>query len=233
MSARRRRIKSIKQLILFKHIYDILSVASSFYVIWPIITGIRLRTKIRDKLFRLILLYLSVSLTTEIIGFSMTSYRIENTLLYDLFSVVEFGLVMLFFLNMRLFSKSEKMLIVAGTIICYCSTILSLHDRWIGWFAGTSGCMIVAASIAAFIKILERDERTNRFNLPGDGIFWLVCSIFVYFSSAFFAFLFDALEQDSGIDGKIIWTVPLILNIVFYTMINKTLWLLEPASASS
>lgn len=208
----------------FKLFYNIFAVISAFSVLIPIRTALINKKYLKGgRIFMVLLFYLILSLFTELVNTLFVLLKVQTTMVGNTFYLFEFLLITELFYYSIPDRKKIKKFIFISRIVCLLIFSLGLFSGWMGIFKGTTGCIIMILSILMFYNLLLKHEYDTELNLMENSTFLLNCSIMIYFSSTFFVFLFEPLITAPNTSARIIWTVPLLFNVIFYLMIKKTI----------
>jgi hypothetical protein len=148
----------------------------------------------------------------------------DTSMVGNIFYLLEFFLITHLFYYACEGKKKTELFILFSRISCLILFALGLYTGWMEIFKGATGCIIMILSILLFYQLLIHHESDTDLELPENSTFLLNSAILIYFSSTFFVFLFESLIQSYDTFARIIWTVPLLFNLIFYLMINKTIW---------
>ena len=214
----------------YKIIYEILAHISSTSVLIPLFISI-LNFKTFNNTLKVLFFYLCISCLTELISFIMAHQKTNNTIVFLIFTVIEYGsFITLYFFEIR--TKAFKMFYFFMLFLF--SGIFTLNLFYFGGidridtFSSTAESIILLfTSIYYFYYILNNLQipKLNRFYF-----FWINSAILIYFSMSLCLFLFSAyiLQSDQSI-LRPLWIIHNISNICFNLLIAKGIWVKKQA----
>lgn len=206
-------------------IYNSISYVSAASVLIPFFVCI-LNFKTLNASLRVLFLYVLISIGFEAIGLILSKNKIHNYLFQHLFTILECTLIVRIYL-FQFETKLHKTLIYSifsgflllSLILLFFKGGFNQGDNVISTF---ESCFIIVLSCAYLLKTLKEItlSKSNNFYF-----FWLNAGFLLYFSTAFFLFLFDAyLEKLDLPTFYLIYSLHLISNIVYNSLLAIGVW---------
>jgi hypothetical protein len=203
-------------------IFPILNHASSLSILLPLCFCL-LKLKTLNKELRVLFIYLIASAVTDLLGFIFISKNIKTYLLYDIFALVECSLLTLIF-----YKKFERRLTRITVLILYFIFLIlflkvfpksvSAENIYLTYEAGLLIFFSVGYIIKVMIEMNVERMKEKYFN-------WITVGILIYFSAAFFPFLFKLYIVMRGLETyNDVYSFHWIGNIALNTFIAIGLW---------
>ncbi|HET6991513.1 MAG TPA: hypothetical protein VFJ43_09330 [Bacteroidia bacterium] len=204
--------------------YLLLANISACFVVIPLCIGFARRSyfKIGEKV---LLLLMVISTLVEITSFFIRDRHANNLYVYDIYTVFEFVLLSVFFINVieeRRLIFSIKILIAFFFGIAALNFFLNGYTSMDNFSTATESILFILYSTAFFYLLLRNPVSVNVLATP---LFWLNTAILIYFSGSLFLFIFsNYLELHSPKIYFELWGIHSILNILFYSLISIGFW---------
>jgi hypothetical protein len=209
-------------------LYRIFAIVASFSVLVPLWYAVKRINEIKqNRTFLILFIYLISSLLAELASLLLILTKSHSDIVFDYFSLIELVLIIGIFMFSGLFSKTEQRFSMLGLLICIAMFGLARSAGWIGYFTGAGRCLIISLNIYAFYKLVTSREDGNYAQVKQDPFFSLNSAIFIYFSSTFLIFLLKNF-MTTELSSKVIWTLFLCFNIVFYLLVTRAICKLTP-----
>lgn len=208
----------------FEIFYKLFAYISAFSVIVPLYIAIYKFSQLKKiQVHRYLLIYLTLSLVTELVHILFNKLELDSTQVSNLFSLAEYFLITQIFIVSGLLNKLYIGLVNFSRVIILCAYVYGLLTDWNGIFSGASACFIVLLCIRSYFSLLVQRESESDLRLGNDSIFLIISGILIYFSSTFFLFLFDNTTQMNNPAAKSLWLILLLFNIIFYIFLSRAL----------
>jgi len=201
-----------------KH-YNAIAYTSAFSVILPITISLY-RVTAGNKVNKVLLVYLFLSLFVEMINFIFLSMGKSNIIVVEIFKLLELSIITYMFSLFNLKSRRSRFFTI---IMLFVGLLLFLIDLKIGTtilFNGFAHCAILSLTFFAFYKML-----LDEYNIADFHFFWISCGILFYFSISFFLFLlYDFTKSLSVPLAKNLWLINLATNMLYYLFLSIGIW---------
>ncbi len=206
-------------------IAGIASYASIYSVLIPAIFAIILIKRL-DKVQRLIAILVLITFIGEFGNYALTFFEIRNLPAFHLFTVLQFGAIVLIQSKgiQRFFSQKQ----LIGVIVFF--VLFAIVDAAIlnGIYSFNSYSRPLASFIVLFFALcyfyITISELTIK-RLENEPLFWLNLGVFIYFSGSLFIFLFSNYYKSSNQALFTLWGIHAIFNIFLNISYTIALWI--------
>ena len=202
-------------------LFTILSYTSAFFVSVPIIF-LFFFYRYFNKITKLLLIYLLLSLLTEIIQLIFIKCGKESIYITNIFSLLEFLLIALMY-HLALELKKIKKFVFFGLILLIVLLFLiRFQNGPMPVFNSFYISLIVLFSLYYFYRE-NRDMKIE--NLTSHYFFWINSAFLFYFGFSFFIFISDDFIVSAPRNiARVLWTFHLIVNIAYYSILSIGIW---------
>jgi hypothetical protein len=206
-------------------LYHITSNISTLSAFAPLICCI-LRLKALNTESRTLFLYIIVCALTDAICFIFVKKKIHTVIVSNLFTVIECTLLTyIYFLKFE--TKKARYIITIFYIVFLALSIIFFvlrggYNRYDNIISTFESCFFIALSFAFFYK--EMCELSIP-RLSEYYFFWLNSAFLIYFSMAFFLFLFNCYLEKCDISiVRLLYSLHLLTNIVTNILVSLGVW---------
>lgn len=187
---------------------------SAFTIIFPTIVGL-IKTRNASPAFRIIIFYFIVCLITELIASPLSLLKWNNSLIGDIFYLIEGVMLISFFY--RIYNEKEffyPAVILAIALVGY-GTYTSLVDPgpWVYNSNFRTGESLIIQAMSAYSLLrISKEEDVQLLRHP---TFWISSGFFIYFSVNMVVFLSASfLSGPNSFLFKNTWFIHSIINII-------------------
>lgn len=205
---------------------------SVFFVFLPLIIGWLKRKSLPFELLPLFYL-LNISCVIGIIGLMMAKFKLNNLLLYDIYTIIEF--IFISILYKRFFEIHSK--IKLHSLIIFLFILLTTADVF--FISGTKlfsdlstsveAIVFMLYSLIAFYVIIKNLIYKDVLKEP---FFWINVAILIYFSGNLFLLSNNLLRQGQDV-FRVIYQLHSVLNCSFFVTIALGFWKIKKANNSN
>lgn len=202
--------------------FDLLSYLSSLSSLIPLIASI-VKNKTLNSSLRVLFLYLLVSFITELIStiFAKNGNGIRNYIIQNIFTMLECGLIAGIYYQHFTSKQSKIMVTIALIFILTVALIrfglleeINKRDAVINTL---ESCFFIILAYLYFNKLMFELNITS---LGDYYFFWLNSAFLIYFSGAFFLFLFNDFLITCDLQRfYLLYSLHLIINIAYNTLL--------------
>lgn len=206
-------------------IYLTLLYLSGLSILLPISAGV-IKFKTLDNPSRVLLFYACISATTEVLSFLYSDNEKVYFTIQNSFVFLEFLLLSIVF-YLELSSKVWRSIVLVSLVLYFIySSAFYLNAKTFfvseNLLSIIESVLLICFSVYFFYKI---QVDLNVPKLKNYSFFWLNIGIMLYFSSSFILFLFnDFLTTCSKSDFEELWSLHLLANVTFNTLIAVGIW---------
>lgn len=197
---------------------------SVYSVTLPILVGIFRYYDLKD-VQKVILLLVLLSVSAEVAAKWLGDEGGIQTLVYYLFTILEFGLLTYVFAEgIKPFLKYNFFWGVAISFLFFVLTDMiwiSGISQFNSYSTAIEGLILIFFALIFFYKTLH--ELKIRF-LEREPLFWISAGVLLYFSSSLFIFLFSNYVNSSTTALFIIWGIHGIFSILLNVFYSTALW---------
>jgi hypothetical protein len=205
----------------FEAVYKILAYFAGYSVLVPIFFLVYYKNY-SNELYFLLAIYLLLCLITEAIHTILSYKRIESTFIANLFSLIEFVLILSIY--KKVFCQGKYFKIAYWSLILLLSVNFILVDLQssMSIFNGFSKFIIIMCALFYFYN---ENKELSVTHLADHSFFWFNAAFLMYFGFYFFISLFDdfILKAELSV-ARVLWTVNLINNMIFYALLTVGIW---------
>lgn len=188
---------------------------SSYTVIIPLILG-ALGIKKLDQGLRYFLSLLFLVLVTETSAFALGAYNINNLIVYNVFTGVEYAFLVLMFTHWwesvtlrRVLMGSIPVFIVTWIAANYAFEVTPQEFNTV--FLSIESVLFVILAVSTLVKEMQNGTVL----LVDNPVFWVTSGVLIYFAGNLFVFtLMDLLIQKTDIPPHSVYLIHTVLNIV-------------------
>jgi hypothetical protein len=206
-------------------VFDVITLISIFSIAIPLSCCL-IRFRSLNKELGVLFLYIIVSVATEVISFVLRTGQNSNTVIQNLFTVIECSLITyIYFLRFETSRFRAILKLGYGIFLSLVLIIFGLMRRINSpdnLVSSYEACFFIALSWLYFYKLI-RDKHILKLNQYYFA--WINSAILIYFSMAFFLFLFNKFIGTLDISlYAIVYTPHLITNISFNILLGIGVW---------
>lgn len=194
---------------------------SSLFSLLPLAAFLLLKQKLSATL-KLLLAYVLISLVAEAAGFYTSQHRIDNTLIFRIYTYVEALLVFLIF---KSFTDSA---ILKRFILLFMLLTMTLGLLFFSYSLPHEYVFVVCSLLIVFLCVSYLYKTMAEALIPSllnESRFWLVASFLIYFGTSVFLTLFEtyirSLDQQLHIT---VWSFHNGINIIYNTSLAISIW---------
>lgn len=201
--------------------YTIL-LASSILII--LVGIINFKTLKRSWPLGVLFILFIVSVTSDIAGTAMQNRGIHNLWLYNLYNLIEYSLLAIFFILLFQFKRQGQIIssivyLTILTLMIFISVSQSFTEHFNSTLMGLQSIVLICSSVLYFRVMLNNLEFETPWSNP---FFWINSAILIYFSGCFFIFIFSD-YRDVTRTIKI-WDIHNIIHIIYNLLILIGFW---------
>jgi hypothetical protein len=154
---------------------------------------------------------------------------INNQLLLNVFTVLEFTLLTLFYKHFfsSFFRSTMFYFLIGGFLVLATVETFIINDIYTMGNISTSveALLCIFYSVVSFFLIMKNLVYDNLLKIP---FFWINTAVLIYFAGNLFLFLFSTYLQKNNIrDYGTLYIIHSILNITYYILISIGFWKVE------
>ncbi len=192
-------------------------------IVVPFFLSIKNYKKDRTEALKPIILYLLLSICTQIISLWLWTNSINNLPVLHVYTVLEFYVLMWFYFIVFKHKIANKIILISTILFTLFAIVDSLLIENIFTFNTLSrsieALLIIAMGLAYFIHTLTNENTTP--SLHSRSIKYINTGLFIYFSGSIVLFTFsnyiNILAQPLVLN---IWSIHTLLLILFYSIIT-------------
>jgi hypothetical protein len=209
----------------FRTFHHIIYYVSALSVIVPLICCI-LRLKTLNAELRTLFLYIIVCALTEAISFILAKNNIHTYITHNLFTVLECTLITYIYLLKFEIKKARYIITIFYFVFLALSIIIfvlrSGYNRSDNIISTFESCFFITLSFTFFYKEIYE---LNIPRLSEYYFFWLNSAFLIYFSMAFFLFLFSGyLEKYDLSIYYPLYSLYLLTNVAYNILLSLGVW---------
>jgi len=206
-------------------VFDFVTGVSIFSVAVPL-TCCVVRFSALNQELRVLFLYILFSVFAEVVSVVLRSNRLSNIIIQNLYTVTECSLIIYMYF-LRFHSKRSRSIIgfmyigfvlLAIGVFVLCKGI-NKPDNLVSTY---ESCLFIVLSWGYFYKVMKEKniEKLNQFYFA-----WINSAILIYFSMAFFSFLFNRFTGQLEMSlYKLVYAPHLITNISYNILLGVGVW---------
>lgn len=204
--------------------YLLISYISSCSVGIPFIFGIINKEKLTNSNISLLFMFVA-SVITEIVSVILHKNNIQNLFVFRIYTVVQFLLLSIFYVQsissekFKFFIKPAfTIFLIVELIDCLKSGFYSMDDAPLS----VASIFLMIYSLFTFYYILQN---TIYLNILNESVFWVNSAVLMYFSGCLFLFIFNSyvLNKSHKLHYEL-WGINSILNITFNVLMAIGFW---------
>lgn len=172
---------------------------------------------------KIILTFLLISISADLVLLTMVYLKLNTSWLFNLYTFFEFTVIGIFYAWLFKKSKSNHFYLVLislilGLIGIFICTLIDFQPDEVNTKSlGLEATIFIFISVGYFYVLLNKMEFENPYYNP---IFWINSGVLIYFSGAFFSFMFSAPKfQELGI-----WSIHSVIHLIFMILILIGFW---------
>lgn len=179
--------------------------------------------KFLDVSLKIIFGFLLISISADVVSAVMVHLKLNTSWWFNLYTFFEFTAIGIFYA--WLFKKSESnhfywvlISLILGLIGIFICTLTDFQPNELNTKSlGLEATIFIFISVGYFYVLLNKMEFENPYYNP---IFWINSGVLIYFSGAFFSFMFSAPKfQELGI-----WSIHSVIHLIFMILILIGFW---------
>jgi hypothetical protein len=199
---------------------------SPWIIVIPLFLSIRNYRKDKSEALKPIILYLLLSICTQIISLWLWTNSINNLPVLHVYTVLEFYVLMWFYVIIFSHPKAKKIILTFTVLFtlfaiadsCFLENIFTFNTL----SRSIEALLIIAMALIYFLRALSNESLTN--NLNSRSVNYINTGIFIYFSGSIVLFTFsnyiNILARPLVLN---IWSIHTLLLILFYSIITISL----------
>lgn len=165
-----------------------------------------------------------ISLLSDLVGTYMHNRGIHNLWLFNLYNLIEFALLALFFISLFKFERKWNLIIslgyfVALIVMIYISISQSFTENLNSTLMGLESIILICSAVYYFKVMLSKLEFDTPWSNP---FFWINSGVLLYFSGGFFIFIFSDYRDVSNTIN--LWDIHNIIHIIYNILIIIGFW---------
>lgn len=205
--------------------YQYFQYFSSGFVIIPLIIGF-INKNYKNKSTAPVFILLFATFFIEIINVICSLKGINNMVIFDVYTLLEFILFILFY---KQFFDSVKPSSIHYLLIILFLGVATLDTFFINDYmtinnfsASVESIVFILYSLLAFFFIMKRLMFQNLLN---NSFFWINIAILIYFAGNLFLFLFsNHLQKNDQAQYLAVYNIHSVTNIIYYILISIGFW---------
>jgi hypothetical protein len=179
--------------------------------------------KLLDVGLKIIFAFLLISISADTVSAVMVHLKLNTSWWFNLYTFFEFALIGIFYVWLFKNSNSIQFIVVTTAILLgfigiFLFTLIEyVPDELNTKSLGLEATIFIFISVGYFYVLLNKMEFENPYYNP---IFWINSGVLIYFSGAFFSFMFSAPKfQELGI-----WSIHSVIHLIFMILILVGFW---------
>ncbi len=172
---------------------------------------------------KIILTFLLISISADLVSLTMVYLKLNTSWWFNLYTFFEFAIIGIFYIWLFKNSEPTQFIIVTATVILgfigiFLFTLIEYAPNELNTKSlGLEATIFIFISVGYFYVLLNKMEFENPYYNP---IFWINSGVLIYFSGAFFSFMFSAPKfQELGI-----WSIHSVIHLIFMLFILIGFW---------
>ncbi len=206
-------------------VFDVITSISVFSVVIPLSCGV-IKFSTLNKELRVLFLYIIISVLAETTSVVLRNNQISNTTIQNLYTVFECSFITYIYIlrfdteKARLRIKSFYIIFIVLALIKFgLEGNIRIADNFVSTY---ESCFFIVLSWAYFYKVIKEKniEKLNQFYFA-----WVNSAVLIYFSMAFFSFLFNKFAGQLEMSlYQLVYTPHLITNISYNILLGIGIW---------
>lgn len=178
-----------------------LATVSAFSVLMPLVVGI-VRFKELKPYLKVLLIFLAIVATVELVMFTMASSGKENTFLIPLFVFIEFPIICILYhkvYTIPVWKQIAVFIPIAFSIFLVLNVFVGGGaNNLSSYIHSVEGLLVIGLTLVWFYQALNN---TSINAIHREPMFWISCGFLIYFAGTFFLFITSTylLEHAKGI----------------------------------
>jgi hypothetical protein len=202
-----------------------LSTFSTFSVLAPVLSGAIAKIH-RQRMLSTIFYLQCLTLIIEIFSWLLAQHNYNNMIIFNLFTLVEFFFIMLFFkIFFDQFSRTKLhfiIMILFFFLVLYTGFISEAFRLFDNLSVSIESIIFIIYSLISFFFIMKNLIYDNLLVAP---FFWVNCGILIYFSGNLFYFAFSNYLQKNTEQSLLqLSVIHSIFNILYYVTLTIGFW---------
>ncbi len=175
------------------------------------------------------MLFVSLTLLSNVIAFILASHGTNNMLVYNVYSLLSHWILSFLFIAI-LGKSSVRFIIVAAigvTIACFYDWFLADGMfRLSFWPYLLFHLVLILFSLWYFLITLQR---STEYDIQKQPDFLISSAILFYNATSFFVSVFSEFTLSELVEGEFdFWIINLVANIIFHIILSIALWIPSP-----
>lgn len=182
-----------------------------------------------SKQHKIIFFLVVVSLATEAISMYCSHAKLNTTVLFRIYTLLEFSILTGYFIAV---TTNEKLKVAMKIILALFGVVALLDAVFQGimsmdnYSVAIESLILIVYCVFAMFQLMKELQYVN---ILSAFRFWIVIGVLIYFAGNLFIFVFsNYLLRESPDTFNHLWGIHSVVNIIYHTLIAYAFWKTKP-----